>query len=271
MTKNKKAFTLVELLVVIGVVALLISILLPALNKARRAANSVACGSNMRQVGQALFIYANDHQGRLPYAGITFDSGNHVTWDGLLFQYLGSDPAGRIALGGNIRPLTYGPNNGILIHNPPQVLLCSEDQIPRHAFLVSPAGTAKRSYALNGHETIQTGTGPGGYIHTVTGVGGAVRLDNSYDQTYVLPGFRAVRMSQIRKSSQKIMLLEYHHSYNGSGLQDNSRVVGASNATWVSQRNPHGNTSNFLFCDGHVAAVSKFEMHDADRYWNVTK
>src|SRR5579872_1599227 len=63
-------FTLVELLVVIGIIALLISILLPALNKARAASQSAACLSNERQLGQALLIYMSENQGRLfPYQG----------------------------------------------------------------------------------------------------------------------------------------------------------------------------------------------------------
>ena len=62
---RRKAFTLVELLVVIGVIAVLIGILLPTLSGAQGRARDIQCQSNLRQVGQALFMYANDNQGWL--------------------------------------------------------------------------------------------------------------------------------------------------------------------------------------------------------------
>jgi prepilin-type N-terminal cleavage/methylation domain-containing protein/prepilin-type processing-associated H-X9-DG protein len=80
-----RGFTLVELLVVIGIIALLISILLPALNKARQSASSLACQSNLKQVGLALSMYTNQYKGSLPPGYVLEkDDATHYNWTSLL-------------------------------------------------------------------------------------------------------------------------------------------------------------------------------------------
>lgn len=74
-TSGDKGFTLVELLVVIGIIALLISILLPSLSKARDSANRVNCASGMRQLGIYISMYAAANNNKMPLG--------YSAWDGL--------------------------------------------------------------------------------------------------------------------------------------------------------------------------------------------
>src|SRR5438105_5813684 len=89
-SKSKRAaFTLVELLVVIGIIAVLIGVLLPALNKARQAAQTAACLSNVRQMVIAANLFANDHKGYMQTC--TSDAASGAIHDMIVFQ----DPSRR--------------------------------------------------------------------------------------------------------------------------------------------------------------------------------
>jgi prepilin-type N-terminal cleavage/methylation domain-containing protein/prepilin-type processing-associated H-X9-DG protein len=64
--KTKNAFTLIELLVVIAIIGCLVSLMLPTLAQVRNKADTLRCTSNLRQIGESLLLYANDHGQRMP-------------------------------------------------------------------------------------------------------------------------------------------------------------------------------------------------------------
>ncbi len=109
---REDGFTLVELLVVIGIGAILLGLLFPALRAARRSAQTAACASNQRQIGAAIFSYAGDNNECIPYGPkappatpsnfypgtgdvtslLSLQSGKPVALGLLLSQYLANNP-----------------------------------------------------------------------------------------------------------------------------------------------------------------------------------
>lgn len=147
-------FTLVELLVVISIIALLLALLLPALNKARAAAKMTQCLSGMRQLGIAEHLYANEYQGLFTYYFDPSDP-NRTTWCVRLKPYCGNNtsstwnaniesavfrcPDWSIPAGQSPAVRCYGLNNAIsssfwkgrrdIVPNSSQVCLIGENNI----------------------------------------------------------------------------------------------------------------------------------------------
>ena len=101
----KRGFTLVELLVVTGIIAVLIGVLLPALSRAREAATAVKCGANLHQIGQGIAIYIANNKGTFPpglyYVGLQIVNGvqtpttpvnGYVNWTSFLLTPSVNEP-----------------------------------------------------------------------------------------------------------------------------------------------------------------------------------
>lgn len=97
MIRKSSAFTLIELLVVISIIAVLMSIMMPALSRVREQGKMVSCMSNIKSLAQATMLYSNDYKGRYPMAGSRDAAGNlwgaypvAPYWDVRLLPYVGA-------------------------------------------------------------------------------------------------------------------------------------------------------------------------------------
>jgi prepilin-type N-terminal cleavage/methylation domain-containing protein/prepilin-type processing-associated H-X9-DG protein len=88
-TGRLRAFTLIELLVVIAVIAILAGLLLPAVAKAQSQARSISCLGQLRQIGLATMMYADDHAGRLPRSTHSATAHGEQPWGYALLPHLG--------------------------------------------------------------------------------------------------------------------------------------------------------------------------------------
>jgi prepilin-type processing-associated H-X9-DG protein/prepilin-type N-terminal cleavage/methylation domain-containing protein len=283
--RNRGAFTLVELLVVIGIIAVLVSILLPALSQARSAAKQTVCQSNLRQFGFAIEEYAGQFNGALPQKGpdgsddntnafkasggvIGFDDPS--IWFNVLPPFINNksyyDMLADDSLGGAPAPYPQGPANIFVcpVAGPPGTQN-GNDIILANWYLL---------YGIDSSGAMRTGNGAAGlgqFKFNMSYVWNS-KLTSSIQQGTLTTG---INITQIKSSSDVVVMVEKLNSCgeymdvnvqrwnqanpsvyieNGEKItsQGSNTNVAQSKSDWTRFACRHNHGGNLLYADGHV-------------------
>jgi len=268
------------LLVVIGIIALLISILLPALSRAKESANQVKCLSNIRQIASGFFMYTQENKGYFPFmAGHGNVMEDWVWWDPDTTDTDGKPKKDHVAEHGIGPYLNLAKN--------PRVLVCPSDN-PQDHVRGKPNAVYPYSYTLNNLYTSEFRKNNPSFPPTVgnAGLWGNLSSGGPSGNLYSLI---AAKITQVTQSSDKILIFEeseatvddgngslwcppslFHYTNLPAWRHDkkNYRDVNGELSPQDGGKIPNADARGVVgFCDGHADA--KDRNYILSKYHNI--
>ena len=243
---NRRNFTLIELLVVIAIIAILASMLLPALNQARESARKITCSGNLKQIGVYAQMYSLDYSDIiLPWYG----KPNARPWSQLLFEGYMNPPNGYD---------TRGIKSAMIFH-------CPSD--PR--IMTNKPGIYARSYSYNNRDSRNTTKSPEGYLSDWT----SERIYVRRLGTLKNPSHVFIIVERPMQPPDRAFLDQSSYSSTPSPYVQQQELTGEG-APFVA-RTTHRNFWNYLLVDGHVetlqplATIGTGTVNEPKGYWTV--
>jgi prepilin-type N-terminal cleavage/methylation domain-containing protein/prepilin-type processing-associated H-X9-DG protein len=237
---RRRAFTLVELLVVIGIIALLISILLPSLNRARENAKQVQCLSNLRQISLALVMYTQGNKDLLPGGGEPAQK----RWDWIYWDVAAGAPfndVGQSALAPYLSPSNTKFN--------PAYFSCPTDRTEDHISVYGGRYPYRFSYTMNCYLSDNSRAYSTGLNNTAT---------------------KNFRMQHIKNASRKVIFIDENERTANDGLwvpgQDSTGFIDQISDRHEVRKDVYkkDGRGNMAFADGHGEFLDRVYAHHAD-------
>jgi prepilin-type processing-associated H-X9-DG protein/prepilin-type N-terminal cleavage/methylation domain-containing protein len=230
MPYKRPAFTLVELLVTIAIVALLVSLLLPAVHAARESARRMQCSNNMRQIGLGMIQYAELHKGELPHV---MGHEDHFEQDHHEEEHEHDDNESWIF---SVAPF---------LEHVDGIRICPSDQLREQR--TNAQGT---SYALNSYLSLRV---PGA-IRNIHKLPASSRTIMMMEATDHLHGDHLEAHEWFDESVQHL----HHDDHLDHDDDEQVSVFDVVKHDLAVDR--HNGSANYLYADGHVAAISSGQI-----------